>query len=343
MADNLYPGAEPAESLPEGLDFGNEIEEYDDAGDVDEDAGSTSDAGDTSDAADDAAAGDAGEQDGADAGDAGDDDTTDEESEASDAEAGKPEQPGKKQPVIPKARLDQALRKQRAAEQRALEAEQALAELRAAQAQAAAPKPISPEEIKAKMAEANEALVAGDTAKAAELQAELMAAIAHKPEAQAPQAPGEVDLAAQVEERIEFKATLKEVYSRFPELDENGEAFDEELAAESVDLQRSYMARGYTLAEATRKAAEAVAKLHDLEDRTAPPAAAVPDARREAAKTEQAAKSRAKIEKATRAAPPLGGRSDKGDEVTFDIRTASVEEFMALPESVRERLLGNAL
>lgn len=343
MADNLYPGAEPAESLPEGLDFGNDIEEQDDADDVDADAGSTSDADDTSDAADDADAGDAGEQDGADAGDAGGDDTTDEESEAGDAEAGKPEQAGKKQPVIPKARLDQALRKQRAAEQRAQELAEEIAQLRAAQAEAAAPKPISPEEIKAKMAEANEALVSGDTAKAAELQAELMAALAHKPEAQAPQAPGEVDLAAQVEERIEFKATLKEVYNRFPELDENGEAFDEELAAESVDLQRSYMARGYTLAEATRKAAEAVAKLHDLEDRTAPPVAAAPDARREAAKTEQVAKSRAKIEKATRAAPPLGGRSDKGDDVAFDIRSASVEEFMALPESVRERLLGNSL
>lgn len=332
MADNLYPGAEPAESLPEGLDFGNEIEEHDDA-QPDEPVDAGTDAADEPEPADDA-------DDAPDAEPAAEGDDAAEPEPEAEPEA--PEQ-GKKQPVIPKARLDQALRKQRAAEQRALEAEQALAELRAAQAQAAAPKPISPEEIKAKMAEANEALVAGDTAKAAELQAELMAAIAHKPEAQAPQAPGEVDLAAQVEERIEFKATLKEVYSRFPELDENGEAFDEELAAESVDLQRSYMARGYTLAEATRKAAEAVAKLHDLEDRTAPPAAAAPDARREAAKTEQAAKSRAKIEKATRAAPPLGGRSDKGDEVTFDIRTASVEEFMALPESVRERLLGNAL
>ena len=332
MADNLYPGAEPAESLPEGLDFGNDIEEQDDA-QPDEPVDADTDVADEPEPADDA------------------DDAPDAEPAAEGDDAAEPEpeaepeapEPGKKQPVIPKARLDQALRKQRAAEQRAQELAEEIAQLRAAQAEAAAPKPISADEIKAKMAEANEALVAGDTAKAAELQAELMAAIAHKPEAQAPQAPGEVDLAAQVEERIEFKATLKEVYNRFPELDENGEAFDEELAAESVDLQRSYMARGYTLAEATRKAAESVAKLHDLEDRTAPPAAAAPDARREAAKTEQAAKSRAKIEKATRAAPPLGGRSDKGDDVAFDIRSASVEEFMALPESVRERLLGNSL
>lgn len=333
MADNLYPGSEPAESLPEGLDFGNDIEEQDDA-QPDEPVDASTDAADEPEPADDA------------------DDAPDAEPAAEGDDAAEPEpeaepeapEPGKKQPVIPKARLDQALRKQRAAEQRAQELAEEIAQLRAAQAEAAAPKPISPEEIKARMAEANEALVAGDTAKAAELQAELMAAIAFKPEAQAPQpVPGEVELAAQVEERIEFKATLKEVYNRFPELDENGEAFDEELAAESVDLQRSYMARGYTLAEATRKAAEAVAKLHDLEDRTAPPAAAAPDARREAAKTEQAARSRTKIEKATRAAPALGGRSDKADEVTFDIRTASVEEFMALPESVRERLLGNSL
>jgi chemotaxis protein histidine kinase CheA len=339
MADNLYPGAEPAEQLPEGLDFGNDIEEQDDADDA-ADAGDATGADDTGSADDNADTGSTDEQGEADADDAGADDTADEESEASDAEAGK--QAGKKQPVIPKARLDQALRKQRAAEQRAQELADEIAALRAAQAEAAAPKPISSEEIRAKMAEANEALVAGDTAKAAELQAELMAAIAHKPEAQAPQAPGEVDLAAQVEERIEFKSTLREIQERFPELDENGDSFDQELSEEAVELQQSYMRRGYTLPEATRKAAEAVAKLHDLEDRRAPPAVET-NARREAAKTEQAAKSRAKIEKATRAAPPLGGGSDKGDEVTFDIRTASIDEFMALPESVRERLLGNSV
>ena len=316
------------DGLPEGLDFGNEVEVEESELDVIEEQDEAPATEVEQDEAS-APAADEGEQDEGSA-DEGEQDEGEQDEE--------PPAPAKKtkEPMIPKPRLDQALRKQRAAEQRAQELADELARVRAEAAQANAPKPLTVEEVQAKMAQANEALIAGDTEKAAALQAELLVAMAPKP--QAPQeAPQAGDPVALVEERLEFKSALKEIYERFPVLDENGEDFDPDLSEEAVDLQKLYMQRGYNLSEATKRAAEAVAKLHGIEDRRAP------SAQVEATRKEQKAKVREKIDKATRAAPELTGRSDKSNEVAFDVSSASMEEFMALPEAVRDRLLGNTL
>lgn len=328
---DLYAGAgtDPLE-LPADLDFGDSADDELETADAPETDEPAADDGADAEPAESEPAADA-EPDAADeaqpedAGKAGDEEAEPEEVE---------DKPKKGEPRIPKSRLDQALRKQRMAEARAAEIERELAELRAAQAEASRPKPLAAEDIQAKMAEANEALVAGDPEKAARLQAELLSAIAARPEAEAK--PAERDLVAEVEQRLEFKAVVKEVYDRFPELDENGELFNEDLGAESVVLQQSYMQRGYTPAEATRKAAEAIAKLHDLEDRQAQPAKAAEPA----AKRVQEAKTREKIAKATKAPPPLTGKAASGDESSVDINRLSEDEFMALPEAVRNRLLG---
>lgn len=329
---DMYAGADQAAGeLPEGLDFGNDIP--DDETPADEPTTEVVDGAgdDAADAAGDGSGAAGTELDDADDGDDGAPDGEQPES------AEKPEKKGK-EPFIPKSRLDQAIRKQRLAEQRAQEVERELAELRAAQAEAARPKPLSADELKAKMVEANEALVAGDTDKASALQAEVLAAMA-QPQVERPDIPAAVDLAAQVEERLEFKTTLREVYDRFPELDENSEVFDEELGAESVELQRSYLNRGYSLAEATRKAGEAVAKLHDLQDRRAEQ----PDAKPAPEKKAQQAKTQEKIAKATKAPPVLGGKAKGEGDEKIDINSLSEDEFMALPESVRNRLLGVTL
>jgi|GEM_PF-5071022 len=236
--------------------------------------------------------------------------------------------------------VDQSIRKQRQAEQRAQELEAELAQLRSATAEAARPKPLTSDEIRTKMAEANDALLAGDPERAAALQAELFSALA--PQQTAPAEKAEpVDLAAQVEARLEFKAVVKDVYARFPELDENHEAFDEELALESVELQRSYMNRGYSMSEATQKAAEAVAKLNDLEDRRAEktPAPATPSKD----KVLQDAKTKAKVAKAAKAPPPLSGKTKGEGSDQVNINDLNEDEFMALPESVRNKLLGITL
>src|SRR5690606_25700345 len=267
---DLYAGSDKTEdNLPEGLDFGDSPEVDNDA-DLDAPAGQP--AGDAADDAGDAdrAAGDRVDE----AGD-GDDGAEPEKAEPDEADA-EPEKAAEKdepvkpekEPRIPKSRLDQALRKQRLAEQRAQEAEQALAELRRAQAEAQRPKPLTAQEIQAKMAEANEALIAGDPTKAAEIQAQILATMTPAP-VEVPEQP-ERDMVAEVEARLEFKRVLEDTYARYPELDENGELFNEELAQEAVVLQRGYMQNGYTVAEATQRAATAVAKLHGLQDRKAP-------------------------------------------------------------------------
>lgn len=335
--EDHFPG-DHIEELDADLDLGNELiddadEDADDAQPADETAGDGADTDDAdADAGDDDADADSGTDE-----DAGDADADGDDAEQPEPAPAKPE----KSPVIPKARLDQELRKRRAAEQRAQELAEELTRIKQEQAEASRPKPLSGEEIKAKMAEANEALVGGDTARAAELQAELFAALAAPTQAPVA-APVERDLVGEVEARLEFKQTLEEINTRFPQLDENSESFDEELSQEAVDLQRSYMNRGFTLAEATRKAAESVAKLHDLTDNKAPAALAA-DPKAVAAQARQKQKTQGKIAKAVAAPPALTGRVDDGSDVAFDVFKASEDELMALPKATLDRLLGNTL
>lgn len=333
--DEFSGAPDSSDALPEGLDFGNDFTETEDGADEQ----TVADLPDAASTATDAT-GDGGDADGAEL-DNTDDGETDADAEpaATDEEPAPTAKEKGKEPKIPKSRLDQSIRKQRQAEQRALELEAELAELRRTAVEATRPKPLTSDEIKAKMAEANEALIGGDTEKAAALQAELFSALTPQASVEVEQSTP-VDLAAQVEERIEFKATVKEMYARFPELDENHELFDEELGAESVELQRSYMKRGFTMVEATRKAAEAVAKLNDLDDRQAEKAPAAAPSRD---KTVQAAKTAQKVAKATKAPPPLAGKTNGEGSDKININELSDDEFMALPESVRNKMLGVTL
>lgn len=345
MSLEMYEGAgdHNMESLPEGLDFGNDFEGADDEGSTDDQATDTS-ADVAAEPGDDAGDADSAPGDSVDDADAGDEAAAEPDAEGEpepdDAESAPPAKEKGKEPFIPKSRLDQSIRKQRLAEQRSQELETELAELRRSSAEAARPKPLTSDEIKAKMAEANEALIGGDTEKAASLQAELFSALAPQPAAPAEQS-APVDLAAQVEERLEFKAMVKDVYARFPELDENHELFNDELGTESVSLQRSYLDRGFSMVEATRKAAEAVAKLNDLEDRKAekPPVSTAPSKD----KILQDAKTKAKVAAAVKAPPPMSGTTKGEGSDKVNINDLNDDEFMALPESVRNKMLGVSL
>lgn len=336
--EDYFTGEAP-EQLPDDLDFGDAALDEEEADAVDTEADDTA-AGDDDGDVDADADSDADADDGADQDADGGDEPGDESGEEQDDEQEQPPAKPKKGVAIPKARFDQALRKQRVAEQHAQELADELAELRRAHTEASQPKPLTGDEIKSKMAEANEALIGGDTARAAEIQAEIFAAMT--PRVTPASAPVERDVVAEVEARIEFKSTLSELNTRFPELDDQSESFDEELSLEAVDLQQSYMRRGFSLAEATRKAAEGVAKLHDLTDRKAVEAPAPktdPLAMR--AKAEQGKKTADKIKKAVKAPPALVGKAAGSDDVAFDVYTASEEELLALPKAVLDRLLGN--
>jgi len=96
---------------------------------------------------------------------------------------------------------------------------------------------------------------------------------------------------------------------------------------------------GYTLAEATQRAATAVAKLHGLQDRKA----AAEKPADPPAKRVQKAKAQQKLAKVTSAPSPLTGKaSGEGDE-RLDIYSMTEDELVALPPSVLDRLLGNTL
>lgn len=351
-ANDLYAGAGGAVAdLPDNLDFGDDAEDMPD----DEDAATSEnddEAADTAGDADGSPDADAAPSDGADDGTAdpadGADDTGADAADPDDKAAEGDEEPAPaaekradKEPLIPKSRFDQALRKGRVSEEANADLRRQLAELQASHAAASAPKVPTSEEIQSKMAAANEALIAGDTAAAAALQAEVFASLLPQPAAAA-EAPDARDPVDELEQRMEFKTVLGEAYARYPELDEGHELFDEDLAQESVDLQQTYMRRGYTPAQATQKAAESVAKLYDLADRkvvVAPKPAPVASPASKAL----AGKTKAKVEKALRAPPPLAGKATADGSENLDPNKMSEAEFMALPESVQDRLLGNKM
>lgn len=333
--DDGSPAVDTSDSLDlSELDLGNDFAEDDttDAEIENEDDGQAADTDTDTDAeSDDPASA------GADADldtDGGDGQAEPDESEQEDAPAGDPKPA--KDPLIPKARLDQALRARRAAEQEAQELKARIAEMEAAQLEANAPKPMSPQEIQDLMKRANEALVDGRVEDAAALQAEALAALAPRPvQAKPANTSPDIDPVDALEARVEFRSMIKDIYERFPEFDEHGESFNEELSQEALDLTDLYVGRGYSTAEAVKKAAENVAKIHELSDRKAVPA-------KPAAKVLQDAKTRAKVEKATKAPPAATGKARAEGNERLDPARMTEAELMALPASVLNKILGNA-
>ncbi len=266
------------------------------------------------------------------------------ESEEDEAPVEAPEAPKAKQPSIPKARFDQRTAQLRAVERELAEAQRKIQEAETARQKAEREaSTMSDEQLQAKMTEANAALIDGDTEKAAKLQSEVFKAMRSGQEASGEPAP-QVDatkIAADVRDQMLFEQTLTDIGTRYPALDENHASFDEAMSEEAVSFQQMYFGRGYTRAEATAKAAEAVAKIHGLAD-TATPAPA-PTTKAAMAKASQAAARKGKVAAAKKAPPALGGSSganaDSADSV--DIDALSVEDWSALPDSVRSRLLGD--
>jgi len=252
-----------------------------------------------------------------------------------------------KEPSIPKSRFDQRTAQLRAAERELAEAQKKIQESETARQKAEREaNTMSDEQLQAKMSEANAALIDGDTEKAAALQSEVFKAMRAGQESRdAPAAPVDsAKIAADVRDQILFEQTLTDISTRYPALDENHASFDETLSQEAVDFQQMYYQRGYTRAEATSKAAEAVAKIHGLTDTAAAAAPAEkPSAKAAMAKASQAASKKGKVAAAKKAPPALGGSSganaDSADSVDVDALT--VEDWAALPDSVRSRLLGD--
>ncbi|MCP1316859.1 hypothetical protein [Halomonas sp. 707B3] len=340
----LYNEDNPTESLS-GLDLGDELEPTDTTTEEpEEEAPVEEPESEDTEEEDDAASDDAEE-----GGEEPDDSAADDEAESTEEEAPQEETPKPKQPFIPKSRFDQRTAQLRAAERELEETRRKLLELETAKQKAEREaNTLSEEQIQQKMTEANTALLEGDTEKASKLQSEVFAALRQGTQAVEQTTGEKIDpnkIVADVRDQMTFEQTLERIYSEYPALNENSDQFDEAISQEAVELQSFYFKQGYTRAEATERAVLAVSRLHGLES-TAPQADA-PKVNKQAemAKRAQTEAKKSKVEKARKAPPSsigAGGHSESSTD-HMDVDSLTVEDWAALPDSVRARLLGDTL
>lgn len=347
----VYSTDDPVASLGE-LDLGNEVE-------ADEPETEETEAPQDADAEESPTEGDDESQE-ADAEDEGTGDETAEAAEGDDAQGGdaptgEEDQPAetetakKKQPFIPKSRFDQRTAQLRAAERELEETRRKLQEMETARQRAEREaNTLSEEQIQQKMTEANAALLEGDTEKAAKLQSEVFGALRQGSQAVEQETGQQIDpnkIAADVRDQMTFEQTLEKLYTDFPMLDENSDSFDEAISHEAVELQSFYFQQGYTRAEATERAAMAVARIHGLESSTQAQAPAPVSKKADMAKRAQQEAKRSKVEKARKAPPAATSSAGQSEESAnhLDVESLTVEDWSALPDSVRSRLLGDTI
>ena len=240
--------------------------------------------------------------------------------------------------MIPKGRLDHQIAKTRQLEQ---ELDRLRKEAAQAQREAAEKAKVPEADIQGWLREANQKAIDGELDEAAALQAKAFDAMAQNrgevPVEQKAMDPD--DLVAQIEERVELKHTVKQIFSDYPMLDPENEAFNEDLNTEALDFQDFYIGKGYTPAVAVEKAVEALTKLHDIKPVGYEPPAPKPK------KPERDV--RVPVEKKMKAAKdqppePEGRKGNKAaPEDTVDINALDDESWLALPESVRASLRGD--
>lgn len=256
-----------------------------------------------------------------------------------------------KEPAIPKSRFDQRTAQLRAAERELEQMREKLQQVESDKQKAEREaNTLSDEQLQQKMLDANQALIDGDTEKASKLQAEVFGAIRQGQASVDAEASGQtVDpnkIAADVRDQMEFEQTLSRVTQEYPFFDEKSEQFDEALSEEAVNFQRMYYQQGYTRAEATEKAASAVAKIYGVAPANAETAQEPQTSKKASmAKKAQTAATRKKVQAAKKAPPSMGGNPGANDDSadSVDIESITVEDWAALPDSVRARLLGDQI
>lgn len=262
--------------------------------------------------------------------------------EADDADREVEEAPQQKQKImIPKSRLDDEV-----AKRRKLEAE--IKEIKAAREKQETDTKAD-EAFNAVVAEANkllrqanEKVLDGDLDAAAELQQQALVKMATAKAApkDSTNADPEV-LTEQIEQRIELKATLKDIYRRYPMMDNNSENADSALIERAVAYEKLYADMGHSPAQAVERAVEDAVRLlrPDLIEEAAPVAKAPkvdPEKKRAQEKRSDVSK---KVEMAKKQ-PPKAPTSSSS-EPALDLQSLSEDEFDALPASTRAKLRGD--
>jgi len=247
---------------------------------------------------------------------------------------------------IPKSRFDEAVNKEReareAAERRAQEAERKLAESTVQKSVVQEIERIEGE-VEALEVKYQELLLDGNTAEAAKVMKQIRLA-----ERQIATTEAESRAQATTAKAIEadrLEVAIARLESEHPEFNTQSENYDEDLVGLVLTKQRTLIQEGMSPSAALTKAGKDVAERFLKRDEAPEPkkeeglgAAAKPDDR----KKEAVAKA---IETQNAQAPStkeVGLDSDKlGEKGLPDVTKLSVEEFDALPESTKARLMGN--
>lgn len=253
-----------------------------------------------------------------------------------------------KEARIPKSRFDEAVGKEReareAAERRAQELERKLAETSANKEAAAEIERIEGE-VEALEVKYQELLLDGNTAEAAKVMKQIRLA-----ERQIATAEAESRAKATTARAIEadrLEAAIARLESDYPEFNTQSEAYDEDLVGLVLTKQRSLIQDGMSPSVALTKAGKDVAErfLKKQEETTE----VKDDSKGLAAAAKQDDRKKEAVAKAieTQNAQPastkeVGLDSDKlGEKGLPDVTKLTADEFEALPESTKARLMGN--
>lgn len=199
------------------------------------------------------------------------------------------------------------------------------------------PEPTAPVDIRALRKAARDAMLEGDTEKAAELDAQADEEISRRSRSEA---------VAEMEQRNairDLNAAANRMIQKYPFLDSQSEDADEEAIDLVIAARDANIRKGMAPAEALEKAADKIGRLFSKEggdgggkkDDAGDPAG---DRARQAITRNAAAANR-------QPPPPTGGRGERG-RVTesgdkINVAAMSDEEFRALPEAEKARIRGD--
>lgn len=268
-------------------------------------------------------------------------DGAEDEDDAEDAEDGEDgadddKPPAKADRKVPLKVLDKANEKRRKAEERAAALEAELEELRAQQTDK---QNKSAEKLQQEIDELYEkvelARAEGDAATAAKLQKQLDQHNRNLTTAQATYIA--TQRAIKDQQNLAYDAALDKLVILDPRFDSNSADADEDMIVEALEYKEAFEAKGYSPADALRRAVKAVAG----EDLLAP-------GRKTAAKAAEPAKKpeprkpdvKRNIDAAKKTPPAVGGGKQERPE-TLDISQLEDEEFAALPKSRLAKLRGD--
>jgi len=345
LARELMPGAWDEDEFDDApMDYGNEVTESSDAlenTDISDEVAADDDAlAAASEAPVEEAEAEPAEADAADTAEA--EEPLDVQSDVPESDEARVEdEPAPKKIMIPKARLDDEV-----AKRRKLESE--LAELKSArekaETDAAADEAFNAAIAEANklMREANAKVLDGELDAATELQQQALVKMATaRATPKTSEGANPAQMAEQIEARIELKATLKDIYRRYPQMDSNAEDADIELIDRAVMYEEMYVNQGHSPAMAVERAVEDAVRLirPELMQTQAPvqkPVKASPEAKRTQEKRSDLESKVAMAQKQPPKAP-----ASSISEPMVDVNSLSEEEFDALPASTRAKLRGD--